>query len=74
MTALLKKAFAGASGIPEHEQNALAELIFAAIKSEDVDRDPEKCRRLLREFRDDARSGFIERDSLELDWTPPKWK
>jgi hypothetical protein len=71
-TDLLKKAFERVSGIPEHQQDALAELIFAAIKSEELDREPEKFRRLLREFRDDARSGCIERDSLELDWTPPR--
>jgi hypothetical protein len=70
-TDLLRKAFEEAFGIPKHEQDALAELIFAAIKSEELDRDPEKFRRLLREFRDDARSGCIERDSLELDWPPP---
>jgi hypothetical protein len=72
MTDLLKKAFKGASRIPEHEQDALANLIFAAIKSEELDHDPEEFRRLLEEARDDARAGRIERDSLELDWTPPR--
>ena len=66
-----KKAFKEASRIPEVEQDDLADLIFAAIKSEELDRDPEKLWRLIRDFRDNARSGFIERDSLELDWTPP---
>src|ERR1700722_4794038 len=74
MTDLLKKAFKGASRIPEHEQDALADLIFAAIKSEELDHDPEEFRRLLEEARDDARAGRIERDSLELDWTPPRHK
>jgi hypothetical protein len=74
MTDLLKKAFKGASRIPGHEQDALANLIFAAIKSEELDRDPEEFRRLLEEARDDARAGRIERDSLELDWTPPRHK
>jgi hypothetical protein len=74
VTDLLKEAFEKASRIPECEQDALAELIFAAIKSEELDRDPEKFRRLLREFRDDARSGCIERDNLELDWRPPGHK
>ena len=74
MTDLLKKAFKGASRIPEHEQDALADLIFAAIKSEELDHDPEEFRRLLEEARDDDRAGRIERDSLELDWTPPRHK
>src|ERR1700730_10520862 len=74
MTDLLKKAFKGASRIPEHEQDALANLIFAAIKSEELDHNPEEFRRLLEEARDDARAGRIERDSLELDWTPPRHK
>jgi hypothetical protein len=73
MRDLLKKAFKGASRIPEHEQDALAHLIFAAIKSEEPDHDPEEFRRLLEEeARDDARAGRIERDSLELDWSPPR--
>jgi hypothetical protein len=35
MTNLLKKAFERASNLPEHEQEALAELILRAIESED---------------------------------------
>jgi hypothetical protein len=70
MTDLLKKAFKEASRVPKHEQDALAELIFAALQSEELDRDPEKFRRLLEEARDDFRAGRIERDCLELDWTP----
>jgi hypothetical protein len=72
MKDLLKKAFKEASRVPEHEQDALANLIFAAIKSEEPDRDPEEFRRLLEEARDDARAGRIERDSLEFDWSPPR--
>jgi|HubBroStandDraft_2_1064218.scaffolds.fasta_scaffold753587_1 hypothetical protein len=58
MTDLLRKAFVEVFGIPEQEQDALADLIFAAIKSKELDRDPEKYPRLPREFQDDARSGL----------------
>jgi hypothetical protein len=72
MLDLLKKAFKEASRISDHEQDELADLIFVALKSKELDRDPEKYRCLLREFQDYMRSARIERDSLELDLTPPE--
>ena len=71
MLNLLKRAFKEASRIPEHEQDALANLVFAAIRSKELDRDPEKYQCLLREFQDYMRSARIERDSLELVLTAP---
>jgi len=71
MLNLLKRAFKEASRIPEHEQHALANLVFAAIRSKKLDRDPEKYRCLLREFQECMRTARIERDSLELDLKAP---
>jgi hypothetical protein len=66
MTDLLRRAFDKAAALPEHEQQALAELILGAIESEDerweaaLNRSPGKLQRLLEEAREDARAGRTE--------------